>query len=157
MPTPAWLEQFRGEFAATMQFPETAIVIDSADPDLEVRMDKSHLRQVLWNLCDNAVKYASETGGILVELRAGRGGANGRPYLEVLDHGLGVEPATAERIFEPFYTTKKTGEGTGLGLSMVERFARSLGGSMKISSQEGVGTGLAQLVNGIQVRLHHAE
>ena len=77
----------------------------------------SHLRQVLWNLCDNAVKYASETGGILVELQAGRTQRTGQPYLEVLDQGHGVDPATIDKIFEPFYTARKGGTGLGLYIS----------------------------------------
>jgi signal transduction histidine kinase len=85
--------------------------------DLEIRMDPSHLRQVLWNLCDNAVKYASETGGILVELQAGRTQRTGQPYLEVLDQGHGVDPATVDKIFEPFYTARKGGTGLGLYIS----------------------------------------
>jgi len=81
-------------------------------------MDRSHLRQILWNLCDNAVKYASETGGILVELGADRlQGQQGRPYIEVRDHGLGVDAATAEKMFEPFYTERSGGTGLGLYIS----------------------------------------
>lgn len=112
-----WLEDFAAEFVRTLELQEGELSIADVEDGTEVRMDRSHLRQVLWNLCDNAVKYASETGGILVELRAGRGAANGRPYLEVLDHGLGVEPATAERIFEPFYTARSGGTGLGLYIS----------------------------------------
>jgi two-component system, NtrC family, sensor histidine kinase PilS len=82
-----------------------------------VRMDPSHLRQVLWNLCDNAVKYASETGGILVELYAGGVQGASRPFLEVRDHGHGVDPATAEKIFEPFFTERAGGTGLGLYIS----------------------------------------
>jgi two-component system sensor histidine kinase PilS (NtrC family) len=63
------------------------------------------------------VKYASETGGILVELHAGRLEAQGRPYLEVRDHGLGVDAATAEQIFEPFFTARSGGTGLGLYIS----------------------------------------
>jgi two-component system sensor histidine kinase PilS (NtrC family) len=80
-------------------------------------MDPSHLRQVLWNLCDNAVKYASETGGILVELQAGIVPRSGRPYLEVLDQGHGIDAATADKIFEPFYTERSGGTGLGLYIS----------------------------------------
>ena len=80
-------------------------------------MDPSHLRQVLWNLCDNAVKYASETGGILVELHADRMQGQGRPFVEVRDHGLGVDSATADKMFEPFYTERSGGTGLGLYIS----------------------------------------
>jgi two-component system sensor histidine kinase PilS (NtrC family) len=80
-------------------------------------MDRSHLRQVLWNLCDNAIKYASEAGGILVEIRGARLQGQGRPYLEVLDHGLGIDATTAEKMFEPFYTERPGGTGLGLYIS----------------------------------------
>ena len=104
-----WLEDFAREFSRTLELQEGELSVEDIPDALEVRMDKSHLRQVLWNLCDNAVKYASETGGILVELHADRLEDQGRPYLEVRDHGLGVDPATAEQIFEPFFTARSGG------------------------------------------------
>ena len=112
-----WLEDFAREFTRTLELQEGELAIEDVPDDLEIRMDKSHLRQVLWNLCDNAVKYASETGGILVELHAGHVEAQGRPYLEVRDHGLGVDPVTAEQIFEPFFTARSGGTGLGLYIS----------------------------------------
>jgi two-component system sensor histidine kinase PilS (NtrC family) len=113
----SWLDEFAEEFSRTLELQEGEFSIASFDEDLEVRMDPSHLRQVLWNLCDNAVKYASETGGIMVEIEAGRLQGQGRPYIEVLDHGLGVDSATAEKMFEPFYTERKGGTGLGLYIS----------------------------------------
>ena len=112
-----WLADFAQEFTRTFELQEGELTVGSIDADVEARMDPSHLRQVLWNLCDNAVKYASETGGILVELRAGRLQGGGRPYIEVLDHGLGVDPPTAEKMFEPFYTQRSGGTGLGLYIS----------------------------------------
>jgi two-component system sensor histidine kinase PilS (NtrC family) len=112
-----WLEDFAQEFVQTLELQEGELSVIGVDACTTVRMDHSHLRQVLWNLCDNAVKYASETGGILVELRTGRRGAQGRPYLDVLDHGRGVSPELAERIFEPFYTEHSGGTGLGLYIS----------------------------------------
>jgi two-component system sensor histidine kinase PilS (NtrC family) len=109
-----WLAEFADEFSRTLELQEGELTVADIPADLEVRMDRSHLRQVLWNLCDNAIKYASETGGIMVEIEAGRLAGQGRPYVEVLDHGLGVDKSTAEKMFEPFYT-ERTG-GTGLGL-----------------------------------------
>ncbi len=112
-----WLEDFADEFVRTLELQEGELSVVHVDDGTDVRMDRSHLRQVMWNLCDNAVKYASETGGILVEIRAGRQGSQGRPYLEVLDHGLGVDASIAERIFEPFYTERSGGTGLGLYIS----------------------------------------
>ncbi len=112
-----WLADFAHEFTRTLELQEGEVSIAGVPEDLSIRMDHGHLRQVLWNLCDNAVKYASETGGILVEMQAGRVADTGRPYLEVCDRGNGVEPDTVEKIFEPFYTERSGGTGLGLYIS----------------------------------------
>ena len=112
-----WLDDFADEFVRTHELQEGEFSVVDIAPELEARMDHSHLRQVLWNLCDNAVKYASETGGIMVELQAGRMQGKGRPYIEVLDCGLGVDAATADKIFEPFFTARSGGTGLGLYIS----------------------------------------
>ncbi len=112
-----WLRDFAAEFTSTLELREGELALGEVPPDLEVRMDPGHLRQVLWNLCDNAVKYASETGGIEVLLRAGRMQRGGQPYLEVLDHGHGVREANIDRIFEPFFTDRHGGTGLGLYIS----------------------------------------
>ena len=112
-----WLQEFASEFSRTLELQERELSVTNVTDDLEVRMDPTHLRQVLWNLCDNAVKYASETGGILVELQAGQMQRTGRPYLEVLDQGHGVDPAIIDKIFEPFFTDRSGGTGLGLYIS----------------------------------------
>ncbi len=112
-----WLDDFAQEFTRTLELQEGELAVAGVEEGLEVRMDPSHLRQVLWNLCDNAVKYASETGGILVELQAGNIKRTGQPYLEVLDQGHGVDPSTVDKIFEPFYTDRSGGTGLGLYIS----------------------------------------
>ena len=112
-----WLRDFASEFSRTLELREGELSVSPISEDINVRMDPSHLRQVLWNLCDNAVKYASETGGILVEIQAGHLQRTGRPYLEVLDQGHGVDEATADKIFEPFFTARSGGTGLGLYIS----------------------------------------
>lgn len=112
-----WLNDFAAEFTRTLELQEGELSVDEIAADLAIGMDASHLRQILWNLCDNAVKYASETGGICVEIKAGRTPQNNRPYLEVLDQGHGVDPSTIDKIFEPFYTNKSGGTGLGLYIS----------------------------------------
>jgi two-component system sensor histidine kinase PilS (NtrC family) len=112
-----WLRDFAAEFSRTLELQEGELNVVGVEENLEIRMDPSHLRQVMWNLCDNAVKYASETGGIMVELRAGYTQRTNQPYLEVLDRGHGVDPQTADKIFEPFYTDRSGGTGLGLYIS----------------------------------------
>ncbi|HSD68933.1 MAG TPA: HAMP domain-containing sensor histidine kinase [Woeseiaceae bacterium] len=112
-----WLREFASEFSRTLELREGELSVAPMSDDIRVRMDPSHLRQVMWNLCDNAVKYASETGGILVEIQAGHLQRTGRPYLEVLDQGHGVDAATADKIFEPFFTARSGGTGLGLYIS----------------------------------------
>ncbi len=117
LPLKSWLDDFADEFSRTLELQEGEFSVGAVPEDLEVRMDNGHLRQVLWNLCDNAVKYASETGGICVEVQAGRMPGQGRPFLEVLDSGLGVDAATVDKIFEPFFTARSGGTGLGLYIS----------------------------------------
>jgi len=112
-----WLKEFSSEFTRTLELQEGELSVIDGDDSVEIRMDPSHLRQVMWNLCDNAVKYASETGGILVELQCGRTQRSGQPFLEVLDQGLGVDAATVDKIFEPFFTDRSGGTGLGLYIS----------------------------------------
>ena len=112
-----WLGDFAQEFSRTLELQEGELAVAGSEPGVNIRMDPSHLRQVMWNLCDNAVKYASETGGILVELYVGRTGRTGQPYLEVQDRGHGVDQATADKIFEPFFTARSGGTGLGLYIS----------------------------------------
>ena len=109
-----WLKEFLAEFSETMQVPLSEIGVHDDAEDLEVRYDPSHLHQVVWNLCDNAIKYGEPRDGIKVEIRLSRLMPSYRPCLEVADRGAGIEPQAADRIFEPFFTGRKGGTGLGL-------------------------------------------
>ena len=109
-----WTEEFLGEFCETMQVPRMRIRLVEAARNLEVRFDPSHLHQVVWNLCDNALKYGEARDGVGVQINLGRLSAGTRPYLEVADRGPGIEQGGADRIFEPFFTGRKGGTGLGL-------------------------------------------
>ena len=117
-----WLEEFLSEFSETMQVPIEQIGVDTESDDLEVRFDPSHLHQVVWNLCDNAVKYGAPNDGLRLEIKLARLNPSYRPYLEVADRGTGIEPSVADRIFEPFFTGRKG--GTGLGLFIARELAQ---------------------------------
>jgi two-component system, NtrC family, sensor histidine kinase PilS len=109
-----WLEDFLEEFCETMQVREAQIGVHEATEDLEVRFDPSHLHQVVWNLCDNAMKYGETHNGISFDINLGRLNPSNRPFLEVSNSGPGIEPRSVDRIFEPFFTGRKGGTGLGL-------------------------------------------
>lgn len=109
-----WLDEFLPELCGTMQVPMEQIRVLEESDDLEVRFDPSHLHQVVWNLCENAIKYGEPRDEIKFEIKLARLNPSYRPYLEVADRGPGIEPSTADRIFEPFFTGRKGGTGLGL-------------------------------------------
>jgi two-component system sensor histidine kinase PilS (NtrC family) len=109
-----WLDDFLNEFCETMQVPQERIAVQEETDDLEVHIDPSHLHQVVWNLCENAIKYGEARDGISVEIKLSRLSPSNRPYLEVSDRGPGIEAKAVDRIFEPFFTGRKGGTGLGL-------------------------------------------
>ena len=114
--------------------------------------DSTQIHQMLINLCTNAYQAMRETGGRLevgldevvfrqaqdLPSRAMRPGSYVR--VRVSDTGHGMTPEVMERIFEPYFTTKGPGEGTGMGLSMVHGIVKRHKGHIDVQSQCGVGT-----------------
>jgi two-component system sensor histidine kinase PilS (NtrC family) len=124
-----WLGGFRDEFCATMQIPPARLAVSSLLGDVEVQADPSQLRQIVRNLCENAVKYGrAETGEDVIELRVGRLASTARPFLEVADRGPGIAAQHRERIFEPFFTGNE--RGTGLGLFLARELAQTNGATL---------------------------
>jgi two-component system sensor histidine kinase PilS (NtrC family) len=96
---------------------------------LEVTADPTQLRQVVWNLCDNAIKYGLRNRITdVVEIRYGRLKPAARPYLEVADRGPGVRTEDTERIFEPFFSGEH--QGSGLGLFLARELAQTSGATL---------------------------
>jgi signal transduction histidine kinase/CheY-like chemotaxis protein/HPt (histidine-containing phosphotransfer) domain-containing protein len=106
--------------------------------------DSARLRQVLLNLLSNAVKF-TEQGEVVVELDAEpAGGGSYRIYLAVRDTGIGIPPDRLERIFASFSqvdtSTARRYGGTGLGLAISRRIVELMDGTMRVESEEGVGS-----------------
>jgi two-component system sensor histidine kinase PilS (NtrC family) len=121
-----------------MQWPASRLVLSSTSPDVEVSVDPDQLRQIVWNLCENALKHAiGESPDQILEIRYGRMSGSDRPFLEVADRGKGVAPEHAERIFEPFYSG---GRGTGLGLFLARELAQTNGATLLHEPRTGGGS-----------------
>ncbi len=133
--------------------PSTIEIHQNIVPDCGMILaNPTQLHQVIMNLCTNAYHAMRETGGILnvsltpyavkeedavknIHLRPGS-----YLRLEVSDTGHGMDKAIVDRIFEPYFTTKRHGEGTGLGLSVAHGIIKSHGGHITVYSELGQGT-----------------
>jgi two-component system, NtrC family, sensor histidine kinase PilS len=138
LPLAAWTHEFQQEFCQTMQWPAARLVVSSASPEVEVRVDPDQLRQIVWNLCENGLKHAiGDSTDQSLQIRYGRMAGSDRPFLEVADRGSGVAPEHAERIFEPFYSG---GRGTGLGLFLARELAQSNAATLLYEPRVGGGS-----------------
>lgn len=133
----AWLREFRAEFCATLPCPEHLITFAESGGGIEVRCDRSQLRQIVWNLAHNAVKHNGDAPHP-IELRTGRLAPTQRPYLEVVDRGRGIPEGLAERIFEPFVTGEA--RGTGLGLFLARELSQANGATLSYEPRPGGGS-----------------
>jgi two-component system, NtrC family, sensor histidine kinase PilS len=139
LPLAAWLQEFGQEFCQTMQWPPARLRVSAASPEVEVRVDPDQLRQILWNLCENALRHAiGDSADQNLEIRYGRMSGSERPFLEVADRGAGVAPEQAERIFEPFYSGGRG--GTGLGLFLARELAQTNGATLLYERRTGGGS-----------------
>ncbi|MDH5786514.1 MAG: ATP-binding protein, partial [Chromatiales bacterium] len=125
---------------ARATIPRSVVINDSITSNLpDVMGDPRQIHQVLQNLLNNsyhAVRDTGRRGEITVSLTEERAWL----HLVVADNGIGMSCETREHIFDPFYTTKKVGEGTGLGMSVVHGIVTEHGGSIEIDSIMGAGT-----------------
>ncbi len=99
-----------------------------------VSIDSRRLRQVIWNLLDNAAK--ASPSGATIELRTRADG--GRVAIDVVDTGAGIAPGDLGRIFEPFFTTRP--DGTGLGLAICQKVVRAHAGEIQVQSVPAAGS-----------------
>ncbi|MBI9082024.1 MAG: response regulator [Desulfobacterales bacterium] len=114
--------------------------------------DPAQMHQVVMNLCTNAAHAMREAGGTLTvslseekitgNTAIGEGTPPSGPHVRlcVRDTGTGIAEEHLGRIFDPYFTTKKQGEGTGLGLSVIHGIVTALGGHITVDSQPGMGS-----------------
>ncbi|OGQ86061.1 MAG: hypothetical protein A2512_08785 [Deltaproteobacteria bacterium RIFOXYD12_FULL_56_24] len=139
------IKMLRASIPATIEIRQSI-----AAPGL-VLADPTQIHQIIMNLCTNAYYAMRDTGGILaVALNEVTIGPEDYGYadlapgkylkLEVSDTGSGIDPKIKEKIFEPYFTTKETGEGTGLGLAVVHGIVKNHHGHVSVYSEPGKGT-----------------
>lgn len=132
-PVPVMVAQCADEAIYLLELDHSArqvCFVNQCPSNLCVYGDGQRLLQVFINLLSNA-RAASETNGEIVVAAERQGDTT---MISVTDHGCGIPPAQLAQAFEPFYTTKSAGEGTGLGLSLVYSIIRDMGGTVTLQS-----------------------
>ncbi|HKL75256.1 MAG TPA: transporter substrate-binding domain-containing protein [Halanaerobiales bacterium] len=110
--------------------------IINGDRDIEIYINKDRLEYILFNLISNAVDAIQKDGKINIDY----GIKNDKFNIIVKDNGKGIKDKNLENIFNPFFTTKSPGEGTGLGLYIVYTEVEKMNGEINVESEKGKGT-----------------
>lgn len=111
--------------------------VQPADQELFVRVDAGQLESAIINICLNAAQAISDSGRITITLASPDGE---HAVITVQDTGVGMSPSVLAHAMEPFFSARRDGKGTGLGLAMVYGFIRQSNGDVQIESEEGRGT-----------------
>ena len=119
------------------QYKDIQMVQDTGELPFVIRTDPYQLRQVLLNLVTNAIHATGNHGKITVGLERED---NNMVLITVTDTGVGIAKENLKKIFDPFFSTKSPGQGTGLGLFVSNNIMRKLGGSINVESRLGQGT-----------------
>jgi two-component system sensor histidine kinase PilS (NtrC family) len=122
----AWLEEFCKEFRESRGLEEHYLVLQIEQAPIAVEVDPRHLRQIVANLCENALLHAGRPGAPAhIQIQLGRGEGQEMAVVEVRDDGVGIDDETAREMFTPFYTTRAS--GTGLGLYIARELSETNG------------------------------
>ena len=120
--------------------PDVTLRLDLANSSTDIRVDPVQLEQVVMNLSFNAIQAMPAGGCLTIRTRRTHDDAQAKVTVEFEDTGIGMSSDVCNQAFEPFYTTRKSGGGTGLGLSTVHGIVMRFGGEISLSSTPGVGT-----------------
>ena len=129
-----WVESFLAEFCDRQGIDAKTIRATIKPSDTMIRVDKSQLHQVMWNLCQNAVQHASPAK---IFLEGGKIDEFSPPVLNIIDKGASIPDEIADKLFEPFFTTKQ--RGTGLGLYLAQELCLCNQAQLKYFAHEGGG------------------
>ncbi|MFT3755091.1 MAG: ATP-binding protein [Pseudoxanthomonas sp.] len=116
--------------------PTVSFGVEMGDAPAWVRMGRDSFEALLLNMAGNASDALGEVG----EFRLSVAVEPGEVLIRVEDDGPGMKPEVAARIFEPFYTTKPRGQGTGIGLAVADRVVTEACGRIEVDSRPGAGT-----------------
>lgn len=112
----------------------------------QVFAKKELLEELIYNLCDNAIRYNRPGGWVRIQVTDAPAAEGGDVILTISDNGIGISPEHQERIFERFYradkSRSKASGGTGLGLAIVKHIVLQLQARLQLESQEGQGTSI---------------
>ncbi len=110
-----WVQQFKIEFCQNMNLVESSILVTNDKTPCIANFDPSHLHQVVWNLCTNALRHGqADSDKVSIGLSLHHDGRDYLPVLDVTDQGPGIDKPMLDKIFEPFFTTNSSGTGLGL-------------------------------------------
>ena len=123
-----------------------ALTLDLNSPGLTCWIDRQQFENALLNLSVNARDAMEGHGSLTIRTLADGQDQTAALAVQVIDTGCGMSAEVLERVFDPFYTTKPAGQGTGLGMSQVFAFCRQSDGEVQIHSTEGEGTSVAMLL-----------
>lgn len=123
-----------------------ALTLDLQAPGLACWLDRQQFENALLNLAVNARDAMEGHGSLTIRTLRDEEEEAAALAVQVIDTGCGMSPEVLERVFDPFYTTKPAGQGTGLGMSQVFAFCRQSEGEVQIQSAEGEGTRVAMLL-----------
>ncbi|GAU09855.1 PAS domain-containing hybrid sensor histidine kinase/response regulator [Desulfoplanes formicivorans] len=144
--------------------PSTIEIRSRITSDFLVKGDATRIHQVLMNLLTNAYQAMEDDGGImemnlsdehLAEDAAASRGLRPGDYVRITvsDTGQGIPPEIMDNIFEPYFTTKKQGGGTGMGLALTHSIVKNHGGTVEVQSRQGQGTVFTVFLPAMETRV----